>query len=84
MPEEEDEVSLPLTRTLLRAWFLVRALLDLLVLTLAFVLVVTPYALLSRASGRDPLRLRDWTSGESSWCDRTDAVTDSASFRRQF
>lgn len=52
------------------------------VLTVVFYCVVTPFALIVRISGHDPLRLRDQSREQSLWAVRSEP--DAASYFRQF
>ena len=73
-----------ITAIWLRILLTLLALLDLLVLTLAFVLAVVPFALISRLAGRDPLRLANWRTPGSVWQQRADERPDPDFFERQF
>lgn len=68
----------------LRTLLTLLALLDLLVLTLAFVMAVVPFALISRLAGRDPLKLSRWRDQGSVWQRRVDERPTADFFERQF
>jgi hypothetical protein len=55
-----------------------------LVLSALFFLIFTPMALLMRAFGKDPLRLKFDPSAESYWIPRTGSEIESDSMRQQF
>jgi hypothetical protein len=55
-----------------------------LVLSALFFLVFTPMALLMRAFGKDPLRLKFESSAESYWIPRAGSGIESDSMRQQF
>jgi hypothetical protein len=53
------------------------------VLGIIFFGIMTPVAVVSRLTGRDPLRLRQCHT-DSCWVERTNASPDPASFKNQF
>ena len=59
-------------------------LLDLLVLSLAYIVALVPFALLSRLAGRDPLKISDWRQRGSVWHSRHDDPLQAELFERQF
>ena len=53
-------------------------------LTLMYYLVFTPYGLVSRLAGRDPLRRRSGARGESYWTERKTTRQSKEQFERLF
>ena len=70
------------------AWFglsqAMGAVMSRLLLTLVFFLVVTPVALLRKALGKDPMRLRQWKTGQDSVFTVRDAAASAQDLERPF
>ncbi|MEW5774406.1 MAG: SxtJ family membrane protein [Thermodesulfobacteriota bacterium] len=70
------------------AWFglshVMGAVMSRLILSLVFFLVVTPVAVLRRALGKDPMRLRQWKAGQDSVFTVRDATVSAQDLERPF
>jgi predicted membrane metal-binding protein len=74
----------PLNRIWLRIGLLLRHIVNPIILSIVFFLVLTPLGLAVRAAGKDPLRLRRDTSASTYWISRQPQGPAPKSMSRQF
>lgn len=74
----------PLNRVWTKLGLLLGKVVNPIVLTLLYLLVFTPMAMLMRALGKDVLRLRDSKSGQSYWLPREITRIEPQSMKHQF